>query len=565
MPHACEVELLELTQYSESNAETPRPPRRTVTGGRFPVRPSLSGIDNIEDLRLKSPLEGVPPIPMKSHARGASGNAPPPSGRRPGVAPLLPAGNDTNRSRSETVSSTSSVRSRRQGFVPRKNADFSSPSDSTGLASMRSSTASTIKPTHSRATSSLSTLNGFLSATSSGGESSGAVSPIESSGRQGALRTGLSTGLSSLPENRNSKVRTNDALKAARRLHFTLVHLHRPVKDVVMALKDSTFRRSVLERHMLGAQNLIPELDRSLTRATNNADDSGQDVDGVMRSLNSISISILKAYVALVKELQQSTQRMIAVVDPIHLRYLMNQIYYAMVEARNICSLLGFRMTSTLQKSTPRASRAWSSKTVTPTQAKPINTRRMRGATILQSMNNGTSIRTMPPLPPVPLNPNDSRITTMMPPLSAVTPRSNDTFSTVVPSAFSSRRNTMRSGQDDPRTNLMTRSTDESDNEEQFDRIFLKTRNACDLAARSLPHCRKECIERKENAEASNQGRAAHHWALALQKCDAMISANQMLFNRLKMVRLKDPGVRNQRDFWLLCDTFVHVSTSDMR
>lgn len=526
---------------SESNLETPRPPRRPLTAGRFPVRPSISGIDNIDDLKARSPGD-VPPIPQKSHARVASSNAP--TIRRPGIAPLLTGGNDIGRSRSETVSSSSSLRARRQGFVPRKPTDLSSVRESDGTFSSRSSQTSTIRASHSRNPSSASTINGFLTASSGGETSSGAVSPIDGPiNRFGSVRR-----LSSLPESRNSKIQTSDATKAAKRLLFTLFRLHGPMGEVTAALKEGTPRRTLLERQLFAANAHVEELDRLLSRLENNMED---DVTGEEQGLESVVKSAnfaLKAYGIVVRELRQNTRKIASIVDAVYVRCLMMQIYATVVEARNICSILGFKLkTPSAARSTPRVSKAWSSRTVTPTQSKPITNRRMRGATILQSMASSSSLRTMPP--PVPLNGGGSRNNTMTSLSTAATPRSSESFSTIASSNLPSRSNTMRSG-----------TMYDTDTDEQFDRIFLKLRSACDLAAQSLPHCRAEFAARKVGAENAGQARGAHAWALAGEKCETVVQANATLIGRLKVVKLKDPGVRNQRDFWQLCDGFVQVS-----
>ena len=101
---------------------------------------------------------------------------------------------------------------------------------------------------------------------------------------------------------------------------------------------------------------------------------------------------------------------------------------------------------------------------------------------------------------------------------------------------------------------------EEGDDVEQFERIFIKLRMACDTANNALPHCHTEITVHKDNAETSGRARDAHCWSLALSKCNAVIRANQALSTRLKQVKLKDPGVRNQREFWQLCDAFVQVS-----
>ena len=100
---------------------------------------------------------------------------------------------------------------------------------------------------------------------------------------------------------------------------------------------------------------------------------------------------------------------------------------------------------------------------------------------------------------------------------------------------------------------------DDENETEQFERIFVKLRTACDVANQALPHCHTEVTVHKDNAETAGKARDAHYWSLALSKCNAVIRANQALSSRLKQVKLKDPGVRHQREFWQLCDAFVQV------
>jgi len=495
----------------------------------------------MEDLTLRSP-NNPPPIPQRSHASNLSSNAP--VIRRPGIAPLLTDGNDINRSRSETVSSSASIRSRRQGFVPSKTRlDPNAVSELSGQASVRSSLASTIKPTHSRANSSVSTLNGFLTASSGGETSSGAVSPIEGlMGRYNSVRR-----LSSLPENRNSKVQISDAIKAAKRLLFSLFQLHGPMGEVVRALKDGTPKRSILERQLFSANAHVEELERLLNKLDTTFEDNSNGEEQALKPIVITAVSALKAYGNVAKELRYHTQRAVSRTDPVYVRCLMSQIYMTMVESRNICTILGFRTKAPAPRSTPRVSRAWSSRTVTPTQPKPLSNKRTRAPTILQGMSSTSTLRAMPP--PVPLSTNSSRTNTMTS-VSAVTPRSADSFSTLATSTFPSRSNTMRSI-----------VSEEAETEEHFDRIYWKLKNACELAAQSLPHCRTEFAGRKDNAETVSQMRASHHWALAMSKCDQVIATNNMLISRLKVIRVKDPVARNQRDFWQLCDAFVQSWT----
>jgi hypothetical protein len=106
---------------------------------------------------------------------------------------------------------------------------------------------------------------------------------------------------------------------------------------------------------------------------------------------------------------------------------------------------------------------------------------------------------------------------------------------------------------------------DVGENDEQFDRIFLKLKQACDLAAQALPHCRAEFNSRREHAQTAGQRNHAQQWMTALKKCELVITHNKALKKRLENVKVNDQGVRYQRDFWQLCDAFVHVSPFSVR
>ncbi|KAI7162131.1 hypothetical protein KC349_g2242 [Hortaea werneckii] len=545
---------------SESNADTPRPPKR-MASGRFPIRPSVSGIENVENLKTRSPNGPPPPIPQRSHARNLSSNAP--SVRRPGIAPLLNGGNDISRSRSETISSSASIRSRRQGFVPSKTRLGSNAVSEAGDQRTGRLSNSISRPSHSRATSSVSTLNGFL-APGSGGDSSGAVSPVGGArSRDSSVRR-----LSSLPEDRNSKVETSDAYRAAKRLLFSLFQLHGPISEVSRGVKDSTPKRPFLERQLFSANAHVEELDRLLNTLDGTFETGTRGEEQSLRPAVYAAVAALRAYGSAVRELRQQSRKAVSATDPLFVRCLMSQIYMTMVECRNICNLLGFKAKTPSVKDTPRVSKAWSSRTVTPTQpSKPINNRRLRGATILQNMGEGTSIRPTPP--PISLSANSSRSNTMTS-MSATTPRSRESFGTLPTSTFPSRSNTIRSNHNYPNNTLSSDAEENNTNnilnqninlDDHFDRIYTKLRHASELAAHSLPHCRTEFTLRKDSAETVGQMRAAHHWGLALAKCEVVITTNNALLTRLRDLRnnpeIDTRLVRSQRDFWLLCDAFV--------
>lgn len=538
-------------ETSESNVETPRPPKRGMgMGGRFPVRPSISGIENITDLKSESPSDHAPPIPKRSHARVSSGTL----GlqlQRPGAAPLFQSNGEANRSRSDTVSSLSSIRTRRQGFVPSKrtvsntntSTDLGAVSEVAGQDSARSSQV-TLRPPHSRNTSMASTYNGFLAPHSSGETSSGAASPVD-----GPLnRYNNDRGLEDIMQHPNIKLMKTQPIVASRRLLFTLLELHRPLARTAHALKDDTPKRTMLDRQLSNANANVEELDRLLNRLDGGFEDTPKREAISAQNIAIACDNSMRSYGLLVKEFKAVVRKIVHVMDPVLIRCLMFQINCSMIEARNVCKLLNFNLVPPTERQNSRSSRAWSSRTVTPTQPKPVTSRRLRGPTILRSISSGATLRAMPP--PVPLNTGSSRTNTMTSMTPAI-PRSGDSFTSAQSSAAPSRTNTMRS-----------MHPDDGDEVEQFERIFIKLRTACDVAHHALPHCHREITVHKDNAETAGKARDAHYWSLALNKCNAVIRANQALSGRLKHVKLKDPGVRNQREFWQLCDAFVQVRSS---
>ena len=332
---------------------------------------------------------------------------------------------------------------------------------------------------------------------------------------------------------------------AARRLLFLFQELHRPFARIAYQLKEGTPKRTMLERHLYTVNTQVEELERLLRRVDSGFEDTPRREALAASNIATACYQSMTAYGLVFKELKGGMQRLVNIIDPVLSRCLMHQIYSTMIEARNVCKLLGSDTTPRSSKGTPRSSRAWSSKTVTPTQVKPPTNRRLRGATILRSTSSNATLRAMPP--PVPLNGNTSRTNTMTS-TTAATPRSGGDSSSAYSSALPSRSNTLRS-----------HAAEDSDESDQFERIFLKLREACNLAIQILPNCHAEFTVHKDNAENSGRHRTAHIWSHALLKCNAVIRANQALHGRLKVVRLKDPGVRFQRDFWQLCDSFVSV------
>ena len=69
---------------------------------------------------------------------------------------------------------------------------------------------------------------------------------------------------------------------------------------------------------------------------------------------------------------------------------------------------------------------------------------------------------------------------------------------------------------------------------------------------------------RKDHANSVVQPRNPQGWTNVINRCDVVMTAGVHLRNALKGVKLKDPGLRHQKDFWQLCDGLVKVSATTM-
>lgn len=503
------------SDMNETNLETPRPSRRQLAG-RFPVRPSKTSFESMDlfDPRSMPP----PPIPQRSVARDSL-TIPPI--RRPGLAPLR-IDAMAHRSKSENLQA-GQPKVRRVGYVHRK---VSGPPSANAVPK----DFGTLKPNHFRnASSSQLTVNdpngaGYLS--------SETVSPIEPITSRPWMPKSR---LSSLPEDRRISKVTSPTIRSARLVVYSLDQLQRPVDDAIRIIKACSPKGYTTAKYYAAATNSVRSLDAQLHILTPLEEDNTKESSREVRAILKKSRECINHYCLLMTELRLHARKMVKGGEPMYLRALMMQMYTCLVEVRNACTIQESAL-STPVKIT-RASQAVSDRTVTPTQSKPTG-KRAKGAKIIAGWRDrspGYSVSM--------LSASSSRTNTMTS-VTAATPRSGDSFR----GAPLIRSNTYQSYGTD------------SEEERQFERIYLSLRTTSELADQTLPNCRMDFFVRKEGAARSMQGAAARAWTIALTKCDALINALEKLKKSLQKVRINDPALRATRQFWHICDGFVRVS-----
>jgi hypothetical protein len=385
-----------------------------------------------------------------------------------------------------------------------------------------------------------SSYNNYLNFANGGEMSSGAASPID----EPVNRTLLSRKLASLPESRNSRPPTINSIKVVKRVLLMLFYLYRPIADIAQQIGVSTSKRSALERQLFSANSHVEELDRLMNYANGIMEDNREIDQELLSRIARTATMSLKQYIVVIQEVNRARQQIAKRVDAFHIRCIITTAYSTLVEARNVCHMLGFSTRTSPKRDTLRPSQAWSSRTVTPTQPRSSSSRR-RGNTVLP-LSGATTIRGA--VPPVPLNSSGSRSNTMV--SQTGPPPRNESYPGLSHSNATSRSNTMRS---------VMGSMPEGDGEDNADKVYMKLKTCCDLVSQTLPPVRAELFARKTNADNTGHPQSAHRYAQAVNKGDFMLATNSKTMSRLKLMRVGDPA-RYQYEIRQLTEGFAKVS-----
>ncbi|OAX85289.1 hypothetical protein ACJ72_00319 [Emergomyces africanus] len=542
------------SESSETLVDTPKPLKR---GNRFPVIPRTNGSEYAHPSKSPS-LSRPPPIPTRSHHRMASGHnsvLPLVVNPRSGLAPFS-GSSERNRSNSEGVI--------------------------LGPGSSRNKRTS-ISQQHLRGLSHGSILRSKPGGMVSGGSSSS--SPGSPRDRR-KLKDGFVRRMSSLPEHR-VKVRTHEPIvEVAKGILYALYQIHPHVSLLINVLKGEDTRRNSLEIVFYNASTHLEQLNDALE---NTEQIDLQDVDGARRVCEVVKReceTCIMAYIHVGTQLRLTVSRAVSLGDPKYLRSLMLMIFGSLTELRNACSHLGLgfhREQSNLSGKAGPTSLAVSKREepviagesiATPTRDRPPPVRRLRSDTTIvhpiippnsnnltyQPPNTNTTPaqfnppHTMPFVPMSPLNyggrsRSSSRSNTRLASGSsslANTPRSGETFGTINSSA-SSRINTF--------TGL-----DEAEEERIFEKIFFQLTSAYTAALHALPYVARQFTQYLELAEGTGAPEELRIlWSKLIHRCRVCHDVSESLHNRLSNMKLKEPGggIRNQREFWQLCKTFI--------
>ena len=498
--------------------------------GRFPVRPSIGGSENFNEDKADYSVANL--TTLKSHARGTSHQNS--AVRRPSLAPIINSDNlnERNRSNSESVMSAA-FRTKRMGIVTRKlnqqNADENSRvrrlSHYRGFShgSMLSNSGTTIDTTSS--------------------------SPVNLSNKE--LLDKSKRPLSDLLEEHKGKSKPHNSLvEASKSILHAMAQLHEPVSSLLESMRGSKSggrsERSELERRFGVTRIQLEELSRQVRLHTT----IGEDDDKVNHRPSAEDIKntcniCVEHYMNICLLLYEYVNETIENMDPRSVRTLLLLLYGGTSELRNACAIIGADIISTSPPFRFPARPVTAERIATPTQNRFSDGQQRSIVTYRNNLDLVSPESSVTRADPA-LNGDVSRNSTMTSPGLAATPRSNDSFPSF--SSTMSRSSTVQ-GAEDP------------EEERLFERIYLKLATGCRMINDAVPGCRSAFTRIKGLARAGFDTRRdnVNNGALLVDRCDAVIDATKYLSRRLSGIKLKDPSIRTQVDFWQLCRTLMEV------
>lgn len=362
------------------------------------------------------------------------------------------------------------------------------------------------------------------------------ISPVDGD----LMRPFLGRRLSTLTEDKR-KSRPNDPhIDLVQGLSYAMSQMHAPIKNLIRLTADG--KRNNLEAIFQNSFTVLDELDRQLNHFEA-AEEESEDMER-QRSLASVQANCetgLRLFCELVAGLHNHVQNLIQQGIPRYVRSLMHLLYAGLVEIRNAYAKIGVELQATAKPTQRDLSRG---RYAPSTPRRPSTSFRIREPSVNPAQSRSNSRQRLPPATTTFPMISMSRSASMTSLPGAMRP--GDSFYSIAPSTRTTRSNTLQSLQ----------SVEEAEEEEQFERIFLKLSEACEAALHSLPDCSDIFSDLRQAAT----GQDANRLDGLCERVNLAYDAADALTKRLGTLKLRDPSIRSQPDFWQLCTAFTRVS-----
>lgn len=479
--------------------------------------------------------------------------------QRPGVTPHTV--NERNRSNSEGIIQASlAARNKRMGVITRKNTDLGTLDETRPY-----------RNSHLRGLSHGSVLRArpAVPPAASGSSSSSPSSPRE----RRRMRDGWVNRMSSLPEHKGERGSDEPIIESAKGILFALFQIHSHIFTLINVIKRDDTRRHSLELVFHNASSHVDQLNEALENAETSMPHDPDSARVIIENVKRECETCITAYTHVGTQLRYSAAKIVSNGDSRYVRSLLLTMYGSLVELRNACASLEVPLRLTHKRLSapkpplpepskgPSAPERLQRSLVTPTRDTSAPTRRLRSDTTIRH----------PQLPlggPLPLTAtsqsaagspatpsfNFSRsrsssrsnfINTSVP-TSLATPRSGEAFPPIPTTSA-------------PRVNPLT-GLDEIEEERIFEKIYYQLTSAYTSALQALPLARRQFFRCLEAAEQQRESEGIQMlWNNLIRRCRVCLEVSELLGMRLSAMKVKEPGggLRNQREFWQLCKTFM--------
>ncbi|KAE8856729.1 hypothetical protein PTNB73_09451 [Pyrenophora teres f. teres] len=516
--------------WTESNPETPRPSKR-ANGGRFPVRPSVGNLDGFSEGKIDSPGLVVPPIPVRSHFRvgsttsngNANGNS---VSKRRQIPPLVLTNGNNERNRSQSEGSgPSSHRQKRMGIYTNKTSELGSVDELRRTSHFRGFSQGIVVPANAGASN-------FPGPATAGFY-----------GDAGTVRSLANRPLSDVREHRRVSRAPDIVVEAAKNFLYAISQLHDCVSHMVRSIKltaktkESLRRKEDFYRRFSSTYLNIRALNEVLHKFDRLVEEDEDEAQKLSRSVYMYALRCLDSFMAISLSIAENRTEIVQNANPHIMRTFLLLQQGSLIEMRNACSILGAQF----KDSAATPTRLNGGDALATVRARPSRVRRLQAS---PPQRNGYQ---MPP--PVILHSNDNSRSNTMTSLSAITPRSGESFSTAGPNM--TRTNTM--------TSTMTSNFDEADEDAQFDRVYTKLRNASDGCRTSMTQITRMMREQFDSLrrDLDNEDPRVKALASLIDKSNEAQQVAIPLSSRLSQMQLKDSYTRNQPEFWQQCMGFI--------
>ncbi|KAF7545740.1 hypothetical protein G7046_g9490 [Stylonectria norvegica] len=509
---------------SSESAETPRFPLKRVASGRFPIK--VSGTDLPDTLRSPNLGSRPPPIPSRSHYRGLSQQST--AIRRPGVMPLTMGNvNERVRSNSETLlrADRSESRSRRMGIVSRKTSDLGTLDE----------TQANNRFSHYRGLSHGSAMQGNAPNTKS------PATPTEPY----LQRPIYVRRLSILPERRRESKIFDPIIEAAKGILYSVFQIHPMIQMLMCLTNDGSAKRSSLEIVFYNTNSHVEELEQEIQKHETASVESDGNPYRENENVHRACQTLVSAYGHVCTLLADNIDTFVDNGDARYIRTLLMLLYNSIMELRVTLTSVSAEDGRRRQvaEGDSMGGNTMRPQLREPTMAPPVEHRsgmsRGRNGTLLHNPGN-LRVTTDVPIPPtIPYINGNGRTAT----ISAATPRSGESFASAGSRGM---------------------ATDFSEEDRQFDKIFLSLQKSTDIVMRTLPNFNVQLMGGLRNAmhQRTPDG-VLQDWKGLIAMCSNAIQQTEILKGRLSLIKLKEPGVRSQASFWSMCNNFIH-SWADM-